>query len=131
MHDRFTGRPNFDDCDREDVLWFEALELRFRLFVLPPRALNVGNPLPSSAAIAELPLVDGLQPLETLPVEVDDAKFWMSLHWSLPIASKLPSRYSTGGRDLVHALVTASHSCCEPLAQCISQPNKKSIQLTI
>ena len=83
----FRGRPNFDDCDRDDVSWFEALELRFRLFVLPQRALNVGNLLPSSAAIAELPLVDGLQLLETLPVVVDDAKFRMSLHWRLPIAS--------------------------------------------
>ena len=83
----FRGRPNFDDCDRDDVSWFEALELHFRLFVLPPRALNVGNLLPSSAAIAELPLVDGLQQLETLPVAVDDAKFRMSLHWRWPIAS--------------------------------------------
>ena len=87
----FTGRPNFDDCDREDVSWFKELELRFRLFPLPPRALNVGNLpgnlLPSLAAIAELPLADGLQLLEKLPVAVDDAKFRMSLHWRLPIAS--------------------------------------------
>ena len=81
----FTGRPNCDDCDREDVSWFKELELRFRLF--PPRALNVWNLLPSSAATAELPLADGLQLLEKLPVAVDDAKFRMSLHWRLPIAS--------------------------------------------
>ena len=60
----FTSRPNFDDCHREDVSWFEALELRFRLFVLPPRALNVRNLLPSSAAIAALPLVDGYNRLK-------------------------------------------------------------------
>ena len=57
-------------------------------FVLPPSALNVGNLLPSSAAIAELPLVDGLQLLETLPVAVDDANSDVSaLEVTMPIAS--------------------------------------------
>ena len=83
----FTGRPNYDDRGREDVLWFEALELRFRLFVLPPCVLNVGNLLPSSAAITEVLLVDGLQLLVTLSGAVDDSKFQRSLHWRLPIAS--------------------------------------------
>ena len=32
-------------------------------------------------------LFDGLQPLETLPVAVNDAKFRMPLHWRLPVAS--------------------------------------------
>ena len=61
----------------------------FGYYVLPPRALNVGN-LPGCAAITELPLVDGLQLLETLPVAVND-----------------------GGRDFIHALVTASHIFCK------------------
>lgn len=70
----FIGRSSFDDSDREDISCFEALELRFRLFVLPPRTFNVGNRLLSSAAITEVPLVDWLQPLETLSVAVNDAK---------------------------------------------------------
>ena len=57
--------------------WFSAI-------CFPPRALNVGNLLPSSAAIAELPLVDGLQPLETPPVAVNDASNRMSQNWRLP-----------------------------------------------
>ena len=57
--------------------WFSAI-------CSPPRALNVGNLLPGSAAIAELPLVDGLQPLETLSVAVNDASNRMSQNWRLP-----------------------------------------------
>ena len=76
----------------------------------------------SLAAIAELLLVDVLQPLATLPVNFS----------ALEVANRFKrlSCYSTGGSDFIHALVTASHICCEPHTQCPSRPNKKFIHLT-
>ena len=84
------GRPNFDDPSR---LIGDDEELRFLLLVfpLPPRALNVGNLLPSSAAIAlpsELLLVDGTL---LLLVAVDTAKSRISPRWRFPIASSNPA----------------------------------------
>ena len=62
------------------------------VFSLPPHALNVGNLLPSLAAIAlpsELPLVDGTL---LLLVAVDTAKSRITPRWRFPIiASSNPA----------------------------------------
>ena len=63
----------------------ELVEGRF-LVAFPPRALKVGNLLPSSAAIEE-ELVGRLEPFKALLVTVEAAKFRISLLCRFPMAS--------------------------------------------